>query len=315
MPGILDRYSGAPLAELFGDVAPVSIDHPSMAWLNPPSAEILKFVRERTPLPFEGIPQDQSQFKRDLSFPIAQVHRLSITLDKVRKHLPWHAQSVMLDLGAFPFSVAVALRDMHHFPGRIHVTTNLELAQEVQLPLRQRNIEHSYLELDTYVASDSEFDRGLSKTIAFADNSVDLVVFSHVIEHLYHPIRILKEARRVLKPGGKLLVSTDNALMLEAFLRLGYCNDFIHEPVDGTAAMTFNFWRGHNRFFSPGDLHTMCSSAGLKPIELDFYEILYNSFMDDYFHHPVKSMPSWKARVLGEMPVYRNEVIMVAEKA
>ena len=315
MPGILDKYSHVPLAELFADQTPVSISDPSMDWIHRPSPEFLNFVTTREPLPFEGIPADDKQFKKDLSFPVTQVHRLSATLDMVRKHLPWTAQSVMLDLGAYPFSVAVSLRDLYQFPGRLHVTSNLELSHEVRLPLQQRRIDHSYLELDTYVVSGSEFDAKLSPTIAFPDQSVDLVVFSHVIEHLYHPIRILKEAFRVLKPGGKLLLTTDNALMLETFLRLGYCNDFVHEPVHETAAMTFNFWRGHNRFFSPGDLHQMCSAVGLAPIELAFYEILYNSFAEEFFHQPVKTLPAWKARILGEMPVYRNELMLVAQKS
>ncbi|MBI5779284.1 MAG: methyltransferase domain-containing protein [Planctomycetes bacterium] len=37
-----------------------------------------------------------------------------------------------------------------------------------------------------------------------ADNSVDFVIFSHVLEHLPNPLKALKEFHRVLKPGGIL---------------------------------------------------------------------------------------------------------------
>jgi SAM-dependent methyltransferase len=41
--------------------------------------------------------------------------------------------------------------------------------------------------------------------IPFADNSFDVVYSKSVIEHFYYPERMVKEAFRVLKPGGKML--------------------------------------------------------------------------------------------------------------
>lgn len=43
-----------------------------------------------------------------------------------------------------------------------------------------------------------------------ADKSVDLVVMNHVLEHLYDPLPVLRNFRRILKPGGLIDMATPN---------------------------------------------------------------------------------------------------------
>jgi SAM-dependent methyltransferase len=40
----------------------------------------------------------------------------------------------------------------------------------------------------------------------FADNSADVILLSHVLEHLDDPVQVLQECHRVLKTGGELRV-------------------------------------------------------------------------------------------------------------
>lgn len=45
-----------------------------------------------------------------------------------------------------------------------------------------------------------------------ADNTVDRIVMSHVLEHLEDPTKVLKECYRVLKPGGAVVIAVpDNS--------------------------------------------------------------------------------------------------------
>ncbi len=51
----------------------------------------------------------------------------------------------------------------------------------------------------------------LEGDLPFPDESFDLAWSTDVIEHLYRPERIIQEIKRVLKPGGLLLLTTNNS--------------------------------------------------------------------------------------------------------
>ena len=45
---------------------------------------------------------------------------------------------------------------------------------------------------------------------AFPEALFDIVIAKHVVEHLFHPARAIAEMKRVLRPGGWLLMATPN---------------------------------------------------------------------------------------------------------
>lgn len=52
--------------------------------------------------------------------------------------------------------------------------------------------------------------QSVGETLPFADASMDCVILSEVIEHLEEPGITIREASRVLRPGGRLLITTPN---------------------------------------------------------------------------------------------------------
>jgi len=85
---------------------------------------------------------------------------------------------------------------------------------------------------------------------AFPEASFDAVTLSHVIEHVHDPVGLLSACRRVVKPGGQVVIVTPNI------------KSFGHKKFGSC-------WRGlepprHLHIFSLAALHICCERAGLQ---------------------------------------------------
>lgn len=100
---------------------------------------------------------------------------------------------------------------------------------------------------------------GDAAQLPFADGSFDLVLCIEVLEHLFAPDRAAVEIHRVLRPGGRLVVSTPNVAYwrLRANMLFGLWN-----PL-GDEHSVEQPWRDpHIRFFTPKTLRRMLGMAG-----------------------------------------------------
>lgn len=84
---------------------------------------------------------------------------------------------------------------------------------------------------------------------SYPDNIFDAVTMSHLIEHVPDPIATINEVRRILKPGGKLVVVTPNSASLGR-------------------AIFGRSWRGlepprHLHIFNPESLQRLALAGGL----------------------------------------------------
>jgi len=60
------------------------------------------------------------------------------------------------------------------------------------------------------VVNQSELQIASAEEIPFADNTFDVVIIKHIVEHLPNPEKAIIEIGRVTAPGGTLILATPN---------------------------------------------------------------------------------------------------------
>lgn len=95
----------------------------------------------------------------------------------------------------------------------------------------------------------------------YPDAEFDLVIFAEIIEHLLNdPCTVLREIRRVLRPGGTIILTTPNVARLENVVRL-FDGVNIYDPYSG-----YGPYGRHNREYSRHELVQLMQHEGFEPI-------------------------------------------------
>ncbi len=105
---------------------------------------------------------------------------------------------------------------------------------------------------------------GLLQDARYESNQFDAIVLYNVLEHIHRPKEILKEIRRILKPGGKLVVEVPNNQSLQARCLKGR-------------------WAAAD---VPRDLYYFDESVLTRLLRDSGFEILETDFNTDFWHPP-----------------------------
>jgi len=148
--------------------------------------------------------------------------------------------------------------------------------------------------------------------LPFPNNYFDEVYSRNLLEHLKNPGFAIKEMKRVLKKGGKLILITDNAsyYLFHLFKSYSahYCNYAKHGKEDK-----------HYMLFTINHLKNFLKSLDLKLIKIHFLT-QYNPKRKN----PIIKFPGWNSklaipnRILGRMPFISHmafpRILIIAKK-
>ena len=105
--------------------------------------------------------------------------------------------------------------------------------------------------------------KGKLRDAKFPDNFFDVVTFWHVLEHTADPLGNLTEARRILKPGGVVVIAVPNAH------NIIYKTIYMLIKLRKLRLFSINDREKHLYYFSTGTLKKIIEKANLIPVKLD----------------------------------------------
>ena len=110
----------------------------------------------------------------------------------------------------------------------------------------------------------------MDEIISLKDNSVDEIFARSIFEHLGNPLNFLLECKRILKPGAKLIIFTDNGNWLMS----------VHNRIkvvhgDYRFGEKFDERDMHFQFFQPEHLRNYFWKAGFNRNTIDIKLINY----------------------------------------
>ena len=89
----------------------------------------------------------------------------------------------------------------------------------------------SLVELGKWLYPDLEIIQGDIQEIDFPDNSFDVAVATAVMEHVPEPERVMREVKRLLRPGGIIVVTAPDPFWERIAVLVGHLEDDKHQHV------------------------------------------------------------------------------------
>lgn len=125
------------------------------------------------------------------------------------------------------------------------------LGAAVRLGFAAEGVEPAPRAAQTAQAAGLKVHQGLLQQAGYADGQFDAVTLFEVIEHLKEPADLLRECRRILRPGGVMLIGTGNAAGW-SMAAMGAKWEYLDIGKHG----------GHISFFTPQSLGLLAQRAG-----------------------------------------------------
>lgn len=175
--------------------------------------------------------------------------RLALDFEWLTESVP--RSSSILEIGGYPFFLTCALHD-YGFSAR----TVDKLSAPAKLLASQLDLAITDCDIET-------------ERLPFSENSFDEVLFNEIFEHLrIDPIFTVEEIYRVLRPGGRLWLSTPNLRSLRGTVNFLFKSEAWSVVGEGVYAQYQHLrtqgWMGHVREYTSKEVALFLRSIGFE---------------------------------------------------
>ncbi|WP_426492066.1 class I SAM-dependent methyltransferase [Hymenobacter sp. 102] len=149
----------------------------------------------------------------------------------------------------------------------------------------------------------------LNRALPFADASFDMVICQEGIEHMPNQLHLFQELNRVLRPGGRAIITTPNYSNLRT--RLSYLllesegyklmppNEVDSVWASDNARTIHDVYLGHIFFANLTKQRALAALSGLRIVEVHPSKVNYTSLALLPFYYPWMRLAGWRARQRG----------------
>lgn len=242
-----------------------------------------------------------------------QKNRFGLTLAAYFRHRSKLATDApaILDIGAYPGTLIKILRQFCLERGTI-VGTGLACSDELSATFAELNATMIPVDLDPIVRPYDGRCDSVAKRIEGHEGFFDVAFATEIVEHTLDPLYLLREARRNLKTGGLLILSTPNQATLSMRLRL-LLGRSVHYPLSESMPYSQTDWRPHIREYTMKELHQLVVDGGFKIIESEFMDLTWDDPRIFGWRHPVLKLAKWASQALMKIPSLRHNLLVVAQ--
>jgi len=108
----------------------------------------------------------------------------------------------------------------------------------------------------------------INNKLPFDNDEFDVVILKDILEHVYSPLEVLMEAKRIVKKTGYIIISLPNHFYLPFRLRILFGGNLIWKSFLHNHKKDFDEWNYmHIRFFTWKGVKKLLQLAGLKIVK------------------------------------------------
>ncbi|MBN2002115.1 MAG: class I SAM-dependent methyltransferase [Anaerolineae bacterium] len=258
----------------------------------------------------DGVDQNllKESYEELNNYRISHAKRFLRSLELIRQWVPPERPLRILEVGSAPYFFTVLLAQ--YFDCEIvgvNIPATVWPGQEVDVSV-PREVVMRHQQDDQTLRFPIHIFNVEKDPFPFDSHTFDLVLSMEVIEHLaYSPTHMLAESHRVLKPGGRLLLSTPNAVDMRRTLLM-----LLNRPC-GFHYSGYSVYGRHNREFTLPELSCFVENCGYKVLDSH----LENIFLRPHYSWQ-KRFPFTLLNLLSGLPLpylrnKREYMFIVAE--